>query len=611
MEQHIEWTSPAALWDDFNGRTNDNQRRIFRTPAILRFATDNFIEQFLALMHDDPHRIREFLAVPEQWNKRPAEPQAPQRLTGVPGALHRARNAVVRKLEARQGIVRTEQWNAHTEQPLKLYQPAHQRYYLVTACLICRTLGLPDRPLNTSAQEKVTFVIRMLRPRDATVNPDPLLCEEFALVGEEWKPLSDPRTLMPGEEQHLLSPLTYQEIDGRRRRLFNGLIPVAKRETLLQAKLPAPSSAPPITPLDPRQMLLKSQVMVPWSSLEETARLAQELFDTHGLSAPSVSDKQAALDRANDQIQTVAWYILLDFSLWIEANIKELWNAIENNSPAGLTGNKLTAWTALGNLSSEGVVLRDALRQIRTFQNQLESVKVPYHANTTASSWPSLTFRFVTATESGAAGLIGTTTRQTLEDALVAAMDQPLPSTLVVPAAAQVNAMNFSVAWFTVRCVFERPNCGTLAPAVVSDPSASFQLASFFDPDAPARPIRVAMPTDTTPAGLRKFEKNTAFVMSDVLCGQVGAVRNLTFLDLVLSVLPFPLHKGLDVGGMKPCGTPADPAGMVCSFSIPIITICALILLMIIVKLLDMIFYWLPFFQICLPVPKFDAKQGG
>ena len=40
---------------------------------------------------------------------------------------------------------------------------------------------------------------------------------------------------------------------------------------------------------------------------------------------------------------------------------------------------------------------------------------------------------------------------------------------------------------------------------------------------------------------------------------------------------------------------------MVCQLSIPIITICALILLMIIVSLLNIVFFWLPFFKICLP----------
>ena len=48
---------------------------------------------------------------------------------------------------------------------------------------------------------------------------------------------------------------------------------------------------------------------------------------------------------------------------------------------------------------------------------------------------------------------------------------------------------------------------------------------------------------------------------------------------------------------------------MICTLSIPIITICALILLMIIVLLLDFIFRWLPFFIICFPLPRFKAKS--
>jgi hypothetical protein len=50
---------------------------------------------------------------------------------------------------------------------------------------------------------------------------------------------------------------------------------------------------------------------------------------------------------------------------------------------------------------------------------------------------------------------------------------------------------------------------------------------------------------------------------------------------------------------------------MICSLSIPIITICALILLMIIVSLLDFIFRWLPWFLICFPVPRLRAKGAG
>jgi len=49
--------------------------------------------------------------------------------------------------------------------------------------------------------------------------------------------------------------------------------------------------------------------------------------------------------------------------------------------------------------------------------------------------------------------------------------------------------------------------------------------------------------------------------------------------------------------------------GTICSLSIPIITLCALILLMIIVSLLDFIFRWMPFLIVCFPLPKLTAKS--
>jgi len=48
---------------------------------------------------------------------------------------------------------------------------------------------------------------------------------------------------------------------------------------------------------------------------------------------------------------------------------------------------------------------------------------------------------------------------------------------------------------------------------------------------------------------------------------------------------------------------------MICSISIPIITLCALILLMIIISLLDFIFRWIPWFITCFPVPGLKGKK--
>lgn len=164
---------------------------------------------------------------------------------------------------------------------------------------------------------------------------------------------------------------------------------------------------------------------------------------------------------------------------------------------------------------------------------------------------------------------------------------------------------------YVLRFVHQRCDCGPLHPAVMSDRSEVFELAGFFDTDAPLRPIRIALPFDTSPGGLRKYGKNSAFIMSDLLCGQMKRVRRLGFGDLVLSVLPWPFHKDLDVGEMAPCAKPEPGSnfGTICSLSIPIITIVAFILLIVIATLLDLIFRWLPFLMVCFPVPGLKGKK--
>src|SRR4029079_2031244 len=175
-------------------------------------------------------------------------------------------------------------------------------------------------------------------------------------------------------------------------------------------------------------------------------------------------------------------------------------------------------------------------------------------------------------------------------DALAVKIQAALPAAPVAdvpnnPLVSQ-QPMDMREGWFVIRCVFTRPECGPIDPPLLSEPTAPFQIAGFFDPDAPARPIRIALPLDTSPAGLRKFDKNTAFMISDMLCGQIERVKGLGFIDLVLSALPWPLHKDVDVGAGGPCNDGGSVSiGMICSISIPIITICALIILMIMISL--------------------------
>src|SRR5207249_6494047 len=134
---------------------------------------------------------------------------------------------------------------------------------------------------------------------------------------------------------------------------------------------------------------------------------------------------------------------------------------------------------------------------------------------------------------------------------------------------------------YVIRCVYRRPECGPLQPDVVSDPSEPFRIAGFFDLDAPTRSIVISMPIDTSIKDLRKLRKNVSFLLSNELRSQMNRVTSL--------------KNALD--GKFADGESLD-IGLMCSFSIPIITICALIVLMIFISLLNIVFWWMPFLRI-------------
>ena len=165
---------------------------------------------------------------------------------------------------------------------------------------------------------------------------------------------------------------------------------------------------------------------------------------------------------------------------------------------------------------------------------------------------------------------------------------------------------------FVVRLIFERPHCGNLFQPRISPATCKLEMAPFFDVDAPARPVRIRMPVDISPAGLRKYKKSVMLLFSDLMCGKIKKTKKMTLGDLVRSVLPWPFHKDLpDVGKAGPCKDKSGASlGMICSLSIPIVTLCALILLTIIVNLLNIFFKWIPWFFMCFPLPKFDGLKG-
>jgi hypothetical protein len=144
-------------------------------------------------------------------------------------------------------------------------------------------------------------------------------------------------------------------------------------------------------------------------------------------------------------------------------------------------------------------------------------------------------------------------------------------------------------ARYALRCVYERPQCDPVV-RVVSQASLPFALAPFFDPDAPARPVRIPLPTDVSVAGLRKFKPGVSFMMSNAMRKKVRQIEN----------------NEKSLLGDDPTLNPEDTGGVafICSFSIQIIFIVAFFLLLIFVIVLNFVFWWIAFFKICLPVPK-------
>lgn len=123
--------------------------------------------------------------------------------------------------------------------------------------------------------------------------------------------------------------------------------------------------------------------------------------------------------------------------------------------------------------------------------------------------------------------------------------------------------------------------------------SQRFRVASPFDPRA-SRPSLVQMPS-----------------LADLRRGMARGASMLTPPDTFAMLNALRLGKGAGPDAV-PDEPPAGGGALqwICSFSLPVITLVAMILLMIMVSVLNLLFFWLPWVRICLPFPKLGKKGG-
>ena len=116
--------------------------------------------------------------------------------------------------------------------------------------------------------------------------------------------------------------------------------------------------------------------------------------------------------------------------------------------------------------------------------------------------------------------------------------------------------------------------------------SLQFRVAAPLDPEA-SRPSLIPMPS-----------------LRDLKRGLAKGAAVLTPGDTFDFINGLRLKKGAseDVIGKGP----KLGVQWICSFSLPVITLVAMILLMIMISLLNIVFFWLPWVRICLPFPKID-----
>ncbi|MFA7618127.1 MAG: hypothetical protein WC012_03670 [Thiohalomonadaceae bacterium] len=114
-----------------------------------------------------------------------------------------------------------------------------------------------------------------------------------------------------------------------------------------------------------------------------------------------------------------------------------------------------------------------------------------------------------------------------------------------------------------------------------------FRVAAPFDPEA-SRPSLIQIPS-----------------LSDLRRGLAKGAAMITPSDTFNLLSRLKPEKGIGPDTV-PKGEPGRDLGIqwICSFSLPVVTLIAMILLMIMISLLNIVFFWLPWVRICLPFPK-------
>jgi len=376
VESKSKWYAPLPLWAQPSSL--GLRKKPFPEiplPTIFRFDNDDFMEEFTSIISNDPMAIKNWIARYETWREPMPSPRPVAKSPDLDKLefLYSRTKHKNEETKSRQQLVDeavlsgkqlkqvkdSDQMLANqnreldTYNILKLYQPAQQRFYMVGASLVCDIPGYPDSSVDSIKGEKVSYVVRRLLPQSAD-NTDVESWDEYAFVegenGRFWKQVAahtndSARVLAPGEEQYPLFPLIYKDPCRSERKILGGIIPVGKRETWLGSQVQGVSGATEgqAEETTPLERLFINDVLAPWKNMIVHAQSMGKGLDggskiVNGQPVPEFPDvtneTDAAADKgilyieSRDQLQTISWYVLLDFALFLEKYLSNVWKRI-------------------------------------------------------------------------------------------------------------------------------------------------------------------------------------------------------------------------------------------------------------------------------------------
>lgn len=487
---------------------------------------------------------------------------------------------------------------------LKLSQPIHRVNYVALVEIVANTFCLPR--LDPSLIDSAGLVVRRVADDDdgSGTSLEGWL-EDSRHVLRGWCKLSsDQESADPDAARRPAPSVGHPEID--RRLALQGFVGGPWSEPLSENVAPLFATPPAVAEATDRTIRFG---VVPVTSNERSevppkqpdfalanvaAHLHPLLRASGGMTSPSWANQTydptyVPPDGASDDLNQ---FILMLRQLDVELDAfgtgpaaKALFDALNQVQLPFQTDASAAIEAALGALGLEitdiGGTLATVSLPAGDFLKQAASVLVerngadqnPLPAVTMPTAWPDLTAAQADAIVQATRG------------ALVARLPQIHPN----EARFEDPARQYRLRAF-VRV--KRPD-GCPPEIVWSDYSAPFRIAPWYE-TGNAPPVQIPLPDITDRDVLKGLKPNVSFVVPEKLMGMLNG-------NNPKDVLKGNLSPGGGAGGIA----------WICSFSIPIITICAFLVLNIFLSLFDLVFFWMAYVKICLPFPRKLLPKGS